>query len=151
MRSAKDHGLIFGDVPTEKVGTILTEKQNVEFWTKEEFEKVIACLNKDSYTEHFVFTFLWLYYFTGMRVNEATALYWEDVDFERKALSIRYNLQYVNRNNWERSDKLKTDSSKRIIGLDDNTLSVLKDWQMRQAELSEIDFIISLDLSLIHI
>lgn len=145
LRSAKDHGLIFGDVPTEKVGTILTEKQDVEFWTKEEFEKVISCLNKDSYTEHFVFTFLWLYYFTGMRVNEATALYWEDVDFERKTLSIRYNLQYVNRNNWERSDKLKTDSSKRIIGLDDNTLSVLKDWQMRQAELAEIDFIISLD------
>lgn len=80
-----------------------------------------------------------------MRVNEATALYWEDIDFDCKTVTISHNLQYVNRKNWVRHDKLKTESSRRVIGLDDNTLKVLKDWQERQATVGKIDFILSPD------
>ena len=36
------------------------------------------------------------------------------------------NLHYLNIDNWERSTKLKTESSKRTIGLDDNTLAIQK-------------------------
>ena len=59
-------------------------KKHIDFWTKDEFQKVIQCLDKKSYFEHFVYTLFWLYYFTGMHVNEATALYWEDVILKRK-------------------------------------------------------------------
>ena len=80
-----------------------------------------------------------------MRVNEATALYWEDVDFERKTLAINHNLQYINRENWERRNMLKTESSRRTIGLDDNTLKVLKEWKERQEKVDKIPFILSPD------
>lgn len=143
LKSAKNHGLIFYEIPTDKIPPISLDKKKIDFWTKEEFEKFIFSLNTDSYFEHFVFTMFWLYYFTGMRVNEATALYWEDVDFEKKTLSISHNLQYINREHWVRSDKLKTESSHRIIGLDDNTIQVLKLWKERQATHSKIDFILS--------
>lgn len=143
LKSAKNHGLIFYDLPTEKIPRIPLDKKQIDFWTKDEFEQFIFSLDRDSYFEHFVFTMFWLYYFTGMRVNEATALYWEDVDFDKKTLSISHNLQYVNRENWIRSDKLKTESSRRIIGLDDNTIQILKSWKERQATHSEIDFILS--------
>lgn len=145
LRSAKNHGLIFYEIPTDKVPSIPLEKKKIDFWTKDEFEQFIFSFNIDSYFEHFLFTMFWLYYFTGMRVNEATALYWEDLDFEKKMLSINHNLQYINRENWVRSDKLKTESSRRIIGLDDNTIQVLKSWHERQATHSKIDFILSLE------
>lgn len=145
LRSAKKHGLIFHELPTANVDPIPIVKKPVDFWTKPEFEAVIKSLDRDSYFEQFIFTLLWLYYFTGMRVNEATALYWEDIDFDRKRLTISHNLQYVNRQNWVRHDKLKTESSRRVIGLDNNTLKVLKDWQDRQATVAKIDFILSPD------
>ena len=119
MRSAKKHGLIFHELSTANVDPIPIVKKPVDFWTKPEFETIIKSLDRDSYFEQFIFTLLWLYYFTGMRVNEATTLYLEDIDFDRKTLTISHNLQYVNRQNWVRHNKLKTESSRRIIGLDD--------------------------------
>lgn len=96
LKSARNHGLIFVDIPTERVDPISVERVKVDFWTKSEFEQVICSLNLESYFEHFIFTLLWLYYFTGMRVNEATALYWDDLDFDKGQLSINHNLQYIN-------------------------------------------------------
>lgn len=145
LKSAKKHGLIFHEIPTQNVDAIPIIKKKIDFWTKSEFESVLKSLDKESYFEHFIFTLLWLYYFTGMRVNEATALYWEDVDYDKKTLAINHNLQYVNRQNRVRLDKLKTESSRRTIGLDDSTLTVLKDWQKRQAMLTKVDFILSPD------
>ena len=119
LKSAKKHGLIFHKLPTANVDPIPIVKKPVDFWTNPEFETIIKSLDRDSYFEQFIFTLLWLYYFTGMRVNEATALYWEDIDFDRKTLTISHNLQYVNRQNWVRHYKIKAESSRRVIGLDD--------------------------------
>ena len=55
------------------------------------------------------------------------------------------NLHYLNIDNWERSTKLKTESSKRTIGLDDNTLDVLQKWKERQQKHSKIKFVLSYD------
>ena len=40
---------------------------------------------------------------------------------------------------------LKTESSRRTIGLDDNTLKVLKEWKERQEKVDKIPFILSPD------
>ena len=74
LRSAKKHGLIFHELPTANVDPIPIVKKPVDFWTKPEFETIIKSLDRDSYFEQFIFTLLWLYYFTGMRVNEETAI-----------------------------------------------------------------------------
>ena len=143
--SAQKYGLIFHEIPTKNITPIPLIKKQIDFWTKEEFQLIIKSLNKDSYFEHFIFTLLWLYYFTGMRVNEATALYWKDIDFNKKTLTINHNLQYINKQNWVRRNILKTTSSRRTIGLDDNTISILKEWKERQAKVDKIPFILSPD------
>ena len=145
FKSAQNYGLIHGDNVMEKVPLIKIKKAEVHYWTKSEFEQFINSLDTSSYMQQFIYTTVWLYFFTGMRVNEGTALYWEDVDFGKKLLSIHHNLHYLNIDNCERSTKLKTESSKRTIGLDDNTLDILQKWKERQQKHSKIKFVLSYD------
>ena len=71
LKTAKKYGLIFHEIPTKNISPIPIVKKHIDFWTKDEFQKVIQCLDKESYFEHFVYTLFWLYYFTGMRVAVA--------------------------------------------------------------------------------
>lgn len=147
LNMAKSYGML-RDNPIAKVGRIPLEKKEIDFWTKEEFQQFINSLNRSDYYEQFIFTMIWLYFYTGMRVSEGLALYWEDVDFEKKRITIGYNLDYGNKQNWERVNKLKTEKSKRVISIDDTTCQVLVDWKERQKELSDkFDFVLSYDLT----
>lgn len=147
FNSIRNYGLVRDNL-AQKVGNIPLEKIDIDYWTTEEFEKFINSLDRSDYFEHFIFTMIWLYFFTGMRVSEGLALYWEDIDLEKKKMSISHNLDYANKHNWERKNKLKTEKSKRVISIDDTTIEVLKDWKERQKELSEkFDFVLSYDLT----
>ena len=120
-------------------------KHNIPYWTKSEFEKVISTFNKSDYLEHLHFTMLWLYYVTGIRVSEGLALYWSDIDFSKKTLRVHHNLIMDSKKVYTRSLTLKTENSKRIISLDDDTIAVLKNWKERQASLGKINFVLSYD------
>ena len=147
FNSIKNYGLVRDNL-AQKVGNIPLEKIEIDYWTTEEFEKFINSLDRSDYFEHFIFTMIWLYFFTGVRVSEGLALYWEDIDLKKKKLSIGHNLDFANKNNWERKNKLKTEKSKRVISLDDTTIEVLKSWKERQRELSkQFDFVLSYDLT----
>lgn len=54
----------------------------IDFWTKEEFEKVVAKIYLGDYFQHFQFNNVLVLFMTGMRVGEATAIQWSDIDFE---------------------------------------------------------------------
>ncbi len=85
---------------------------------------------------------------TGIRVNEGTALYWNDVDLSKKRLRGHHMLIIKTRNNWKRNSYTKTEDGKRIIALDDDTINILKEWRSRQSEIglgNENDFIFSYD------
>ena len=82
---------------------------------------------------------------TGVRVNEGTALYWNDVDFERKQLRVHNMLLLKSRDNFARINHTKTASGKRVIALDDDTINILKRWQKRQADHAYSNFIFSYD------
>lgn len=129
----------------KQVGTISKGKTNVEFWTKSEFEKVLTTFNLDDYYEHYSFIIVWLYFMTGLRVNEATALIWDrDLDFENQILTVRYSLRIKNNQNWE-FGPTKTKAGRRIIALDDDTIRILKNWKEVQKQHGSIDFILSYD------
>lgn len=82
---------------------------------------------------------------TGVRVSEGTALWWEDVDFKNKRLRVHHTMFMKNKSDWTRKNYTKTTDGKRIISLDDDTLKILKEWKMRQAEIGIHDFIFSYD------
>jgi integrase len=56
----------------------------------------------------------------GLRQGEALGLRWSDIDFKKKTLTVRYQLQKVD--GTKQLVKLKTVSSRRTLPLDENTL-----------------------------
>lgn len=59
--------------PSRMIGNIKSKKTKVDFWTLEEFQKVISLLCKKDYYEHYLFISFWLLFMTGMRIGEASA------------------------------------------------------------------------------
>lgn len=72
----------------KKVGNVKKVRKNVEFWTKEEFEKVISIFDTTDYYEQYAFTVIWFLFMTGMRFGEAQALTWDDIDLEAGTVNI---------------------------------------------------------------
>ncbi len=130
---------------SKKVKAIPKGKSNIPYWTKTEFEKVISKIYVDNFYEHLCFVMLWTYFMTGVRVNEGTALWWEDVDFKNKRLRIHHSLYIKNKTTWTRKNYTKTEDGKRIISLDDDTIQILKEWKARQAKIGIHDFVFSYD------
>lgn len=128
-----------------KVKPIPKGKKIAEYWTKTDFEEVISNICISDFYEHLCFVMLWLYFCTGVRVNEGTAIWWNDIDFEKKELRIAHMLIMTNKNNWYRQNHTKTDSGLRIISLDDDTVRILKSWKERQSRLGKVNFVLSYD------
>lgn len=79
------------------VGNLKKVKKKVDFWTKEEFGKIIATFNMDDYYEHFFFITIWLLFMTGLRFGEAQALEWDtDIDLKEQTLTVSKSMYYKN-------------------------------------------------------
>ncbi|MGX7234609.1 tyrosine-type recombinase/integrase [Enterococcus italicus] len=142
---AMDRAIVLGIAttnPSKIIGNVKKVKPKVEFWTKEEFEKVISLIYKEDYYQHFLFISFWFLFMTGMRIGEATAIQWEDIDFETGVLSIDKTLYYKNQSDYKFVEP-KTKASRRHIVLDECTLSYLKEWQAIQQSVVKTNFVMS--------
>ncbi|HEM5314543.1 TPA: site-specific integrase [Streptococcus suis] len=128
-----------------KVKAIPKGKTHAQYWTKQDFEDIIKHICIDKYYEHLCFVLLWLYFCTGLRVNEGTALWWNNIDFEKKQLTVNHMLIMKSKSNWTRQNHTKTDSGLRTISLDGDTVTVLKEWKERQTSLGNFNFVLSYD------
>ena len=140
-----DRAVVLGMIPKNPakiVGNVKKVKKEVDYWTKEEFEKVISTFYLEDYYQNFGFICLWLLFMTGLRVGEATALQWSDIDFENKTLNVSKTLHYENSTTYEFVEP-KTKASNRVIALDDVTIKCLQKWKQRQDKQGGIDFILS--------
>ncbi|HFH7467693.1 TPA: tyrosine-type recombinase/integrase, partial [Streptococcus agalactiae] len=120
---AMDRAIVLGITttnPSKIIGNVKKQKSKIEFWTKEEFEKVISLIYKEDYYQHFLFISLWFLFMTGMRIGEATAIQWEDIDFDSGVLTINKTLYYKNQSDY-RFVEPKTKASVRHIVLDECT------------------------------
>ncbi|WP_270279701.1 site-specific integrase [Vagococcus bubulae] len=71
--------------------------------------------------------------FSGMRVGEALALNYSDINFEDNTITINKNLSQT-KQGYEVSTT-KTKNSNRIISMDNKTLATLKKWHLTQRKL----------------
>jgi integrase len=71
---------------------------------------------------------------TGIRIGEALALTWDDIDLEEKKLNINKTLVYPT-NSKPYLSTPKSKKSKRSIGLDDQTLQLLKKHRINRNEV----------------
>ncbi|MGC5927575.1 tyrosine-type recombinase/integrase [Enterococcus faecalis] len=133
---------------SKKAKAISKGKSIVPYWTKSEFESTLSQICISDFYEHLNFVMIWVYYMTGVRVNEGAALWWNDVDFKNKRLRVHHMLILKSRQKWTRNAYTKTADGKRIISIDDDTIQILKDWQNRQKSIglgNETDFIFTYD------
>lgn len=133
--------------PAKKTGNVRRIRTEVQFWTKNELDIVLATFNQKEEFEYFGFVMIHFLFYTGLRFSEMQALQWKDLNHKNKIIRITKDLNYKNKDNWD-FDELKNGSSEREIILDDNTYNLLLDWRQFQKGFfkQEIDsFIFSLD------
>lgn len=107
------------------------EKFVAPYYTKEELLDFIEITK--SYPDP-LYPMFRILAFTGLRKGELLGLRWKDIDFKNKTLSVKQTLATVE--NWRLEFQVpKTEKSLRTISLDDETLQVIKRWQLRQKEL----------------
>ena len=74
-----------------------------------------------------------LLFHTGMRIGEVCGLCWNDINFEKKEISLKRQLVYIAKNGRYFSTP-KTESSVRKIIIDDVLNETLKHWKAQQEE-----------------
>lgn len=126
-----------------KTKAIPKSKAVVDFWNKSEFQRVLSTFYLDDFYEHMSFIMVWLYYMTGIRVSEGLALKWNNIDFEHKKMQVFHTLYMKNQHDFEIKPYTKTNSGKRTLTLDDNTVKYLRDWKKRQLENGISEFVMS--------
>lgn len=131
---------ILRDNPLKKIKILKDESENagkIKFFTVEEMEKFLSeCLPiKNTKYKHFryyqaLFTLLAR---TGLRIGEALALTWNDIDLNKGTLSVDKTLIYP-LNSDPRVTTPKTRSSIRTIKLDVDTIEALKAYRLNLKE-----------------
>lgn len=101
-------------------------------WSHEEVKRVLLQIDRSDYFNHLVYTMIHFYFYTGVRVNEATATHWSDIDFDKKTVHINQMLIKEKGKKPYRQNYTKTDAGNRIIPLDSFTIKILKEWRERQ-------------------
>ena len=132
---AFDRAIILGLAkknPARMVGNIKSKKVKVDFWTLEEFQKVISLLYKGDYYEHYLFICFWLLFTTGLRIGEAAALQWEDIDFETGEVMINKSTAYAERQIHHKSTKTY---QSRVPVIPDIVVNILKQWKSEQQRM----------------
>lgn len=99
-----------------------------------EAEKVFSTFDLNDYYDRFAFTLIYTLFMTGLRIGEAQALQWEDIDFVEKILEVNKNMYYKTSNEFYITEP-KTLASNRVIALDDTTLQYLSEWKVIQRKI----------------
>ena len=104
-----------------------TLEHSRNYYTRDELRKFLEYAEKhEKYKFYVLFRLL---AFSGMRKSEALALTWNDIDFDKSQITINKTL--ISTPKVEVSTP-KTKNSNRIVFIDKKTLSILREWRLRQ-------------------
>lgn len=106
-----------------------SEKDFIDFYTKEELDKFLQGAKKTASLK--VFMFFRLLAYSGMRRGEALALTWGDINFKDNYIKVNKTVAQ-GENNRLMIDYPKTKSGIRIIDIDLVTMNYLKQWKLKQ-------------------
>lgn len=133
------------DNPSLKTKVVPKGKTVGKYWTKEEFEKVLASISVSTFYEKLIYVTFLFFYRVGCRVSEAGALRWSDIDLRNGKVRFINSMHYRNKTDYELKPYLKNSSSRRTITLDDELLEILKNWKEDQLKYGVKNFVLSYD------
>lgn len=131
-------------IKSRKITRSNTKNDKVEFWEKEEFEKAMEYFDLSNSYDKFLYLAYYTLMSTGIRIGELGGLWWEDIDLDTKKISIKRNLLYKNKKEFE-TGELKTKSSKRTIIISSKLRDLLKEWQDIQKGIGEVRHVFFFD------
>lgn len=132
-----DYGMQLGAIESNPAKQVIPPKlkvrttQKIKCFDNDELKKFLKYLDTlDKTIENQRSSTLYkLLLSTGLRVGEAMALSWSDIDFKNKFVSVSKTLvQQINKI----QDSPKTKESNRTVFLDDDTIHFLKEWKRNQ-------------------
>lgn len=117
-------------------------KQEIDFWTQEEFEKFICTVKDEKY-----FTLFSFLYLTGCRRGEACALRWSEVDLINKTVKIisTSTKKKMPDQSVYAITTPKTERSIRKVLLPDELVDVLQTWRTLSCPSSDSSFVFGTD------
>ncbi|WP_317405979.1 tyrosine-type recombinase/integrase [Megamonas funiformis] len=111
------------------------QKKDIDtlYLTKQELLEFLkfAKTYKGYYSNYF-YPMCMVFAYTGIRLGEACALIWENIDLKNKTIYIDSSLVATSYNDFERQATPKNESSIRTIFIDDILVSELKKWKHEQ-------------------
>lgn len=124
------------DIPPSK-----TEIKKIEnlYLTKHELKNALEYIKyyceELSHNSEYFYYMIYTMAFTGLRVGEACALLWNDIDFTKQTISVNSTMYGNSFSNYIRQNCPKTKSSIRTIFIDNSLLEILKEWRRLQLSL----------------
>ena len=115
-------------------GAISKGHHVIHYWTLEEFKKVISKCYMGDIEGALAYVMLNLYYFTGMRVSEALALWWSDVNLADGYIKVSHTLTNTKDPDKKRKNYTKTAAGMRTIDIPQDLVDLLKWWKKLQYE-----------------
>jgi integrase len=132
-----DYGIQLGAMDSNPAKQVIPPKlkvrtsQKIKYFENDELKKFLKYLdNLETTAENQrIATLYKLLLATGLRVGEALALNWSDIDFKDNYINVSKTIVQKSR---RIQNTPKTKESGRVIFLDDNTVHILKEWKRTQ-------------------
>lgn len=106
------------------------EKQEMKFWTPNEFKIFLHTVQENEKAHKVFFTTAYL---TAARCGELLAVQWKDIDFKNQIIRISKTLHNIKQESFV--DTPKTKNSKRTITINKQLKKILSDWKEQQIHL----------------
>ena len=118
--------------------------KKIKFLTKEELKEILEYTKNSKYPPY-VYTCMYLLAYTGIRIGEAVALKWDDLDIENKTLTIKATQSRNTQGRIYTNESPKTSTSNRILPIDESTIDVLLSWKSIQNSIVSTPYIFSIN------
>lgn len=129
----QNNPMVLVETPLVRKNVIDQDEKLENFYPKEELKEFLSCLQKDG--KYKIYALFRLLAYSGMRMGEAIALTWEDLNFKDNEIRISKSIarglkakQYV---------KTTKSGHSRTIKMDEGTMAILKEWKKYQ----QIDYL----------
>ncbi|MCK8817178.1 site-specific integrase [Natroniella sulfidigena] len=114
---------IINNNPADYIDAPSPDRPEINAMTSKEVNKLLNCAKK--HPEKWVYDFIYLAIYTGMRRGEILGLRWKDVDLKERVIHVRQSVTKVTGKDLI-FRKPKTNSSIRPINIDEDVVAALK-------------------------